>query len=134
MVIGVIVEPEQTDCELTEAVAVGLGLTCTVAVMGLPVQLPLDGVMVNVTVRGAPVLLVSVPLILPVPLAAMPVTDVVLSLVHLYVPPLMPLKAMVVIDAPVQIDCEEGVAVALIEEKSNRTQGSLEQKSTVSSL
>ena len=41
------------------------------------------GVMVNVTVTGALVVLVNEPLILPEPLAAMPVTVPVLSLVQL---------------------------------------------------
>jgi hypothetical protein len=38
--------------------------------------------MVKVTVIGAKVVLVSEPLMLPLPLAAMPVTVAVLSLVH----------------------------------------------------
>jgi hypothetical protein len=88
-VIGVILEPEQTDCDVTDATAFGLGLTITVAVIGEPVQEAEVGVIVNVTVIGAPVLLVNVPLILPVPLAAMPVTEAVLSLVQLYVKPLV---------------------------------------------
>ena len=40
------------------------------------------GVMVNVTVTGADVVLVNEPLMLPVPLAAIPVTEAVLSLAH----------------------------------------------------
>lgn len=61
----------------------GLGLTTTVAVTGVAAQEALDALMVNVTVTGAPVLLVNAPLMLPVPLAAMPVTELVLSLVQL---------------------------------------------------
>ena len=60
----------------------GIEFTSTVAVVVGPVQPLAVGVIVNVTVIGAKVVLVSVPLILPVPLAAMPVTDPVLSLAH----------------------------------------------------
>ncbi len=65
-------------------VMVGTAFTVTVAVIGAPTQ-PVAvtvGVMVKVTVCGTNVLLVSVPLISPVPLAAMPVTFTVLSLVQ----------------------------------------------------
>ena len=55
----------------------------TVAVVGVPWQLLAVGVIVNVTVRGALVVLVSEPLIVPVPLAAIPVAFVVLSRVQL---------------------------------------------------
>ena len=64
------------------AAASGLGLTNTVAVTGVPGQLLADGVIVNVTVTGDSVVLVNVPLILPLPLAAMPVTVPVLFLVQ----------------------------------------------------
>ena len=63
------------------AVTVGIGLTTTLAVIGVPLQAP-TGVMVKVTVIGASVALVNAPEISPVPLAAMPVTELVLSLVH----------------------------------------------------
>ena len=52
----------------------GVGFTTTVAVMGAPTQVPDVGVMVKVTVIGILVGLVSVPLIFPLPLFAMPVT------------------------------------------------------------
>ena len=67
------------------ATAVGVGFTNTVAVSVAGPAQPLasSGVMVNVTVTGAAVVLVSVPLILPVPLAAIPVAATVLSLVQL---------------------------------------------------
>ena len=61
----------------------GLGVTNTVAVIGVPVQPLAVGVMVKVTVTAAVVVLVSAPMILPVPLAAMPVTAILLSLVQL---------------------------------------------------
>ena len=61
----------------------GVGLTVTVAVIAAPVQLPDTGVMVKVTVIGILVKLVSVPLISPEPLAAMPITVATLSLVQL---------------------------------------------------
>lgn len=110
-----------TVCVLVPAVEVKLavvsGFTVTVAVMGISAQVvpPLvyDGVIVNVTVTGAAVVLVSVPLILPVPLAAIPVTEAVLSLVQLYtVPVTLPLFTIVVMADPVQLVCEAGVATA----------------------
>lgn len=83
------------------AIALGFGLTRTVAVIGLPAQPLADGVIVNVTVMGAAVVLVSVPLIFPLPLAAIPVTLTLLSLVHAYVAPAVLLvNAIVVIGLP----------------------------------
>ncbi|MBK8556066.1 MAG: hypothetical protein IPL65_10010 [Lewinellaceae bacterium] len=71
------------------------------------------GVIVKVTVMGALVVLVSEPLMLPIPLAAMPVTVPVLSRVQLKtVPGTEPVMPMVVMAAPEQIVCEVGVAVA----------------------
>ncbi len=75
--------PVQIVCAAGVATAFGVGLTSTVAVIGVPVQPLALGVIVKVTVTGALVVLVNVPLILPVPLAAMPVTAVVLSRVQL---------------------------------------------------
>ena len=60
----------------------GVGITSTVAVVVGPTQPLAVGVMVKVTVIGLTVVLVSVPLILPEPLAAIPVTVTVLSLVQ----------------------------------------------------
>ena len=77
--------------------ASGVGLTRTVAVMGAPGQPLAVGVMVKVTRTGAKVVLVSVPLISPDPLAAMPVTVTVLSLVQLkVVPAVLPVSTIVV--------------------------------------
>ena len=91
----------------------GVGLTSTVAVIGVPGQLLAVGVMVKVTVTGALVVLVKLPLILPLPLLAIPVTPG-LFLVQLYTVPLtLPLNAMVVIVAPEQIVWDAGVATAL---------------------
>ncbi len=56
------------------ATVLGIGFTKTVAVIGVPVQPLAVGVIVKVTVTGAVVVLVSVPLISPLPLAAIPVT------------------------------------------------------------
>ena len=58
----------------------GRGLTVTAAVMGVPGQLFLVGVMVNVTVTGEAVMFVKAPVILPDPLAVIPVTEAVLFL------------------------------------------------------
>jgi len=62
------------------------------------------GVIVKVTVNGALVVLVNVPLILPEPLAAIPVTVAVLFLVQLkVVPETAPESTIVVIGVPEQI-------------------------------
>ena len=60
----------------------GEGFTKTVAVIGVPPQVLAVGVIVKVTVIGAVVVFVSVPLMSPLPLAAIPVTVAVLSLVQ----------------------------------------------------
>lgn len=83
--IGVILEPEQIVCDAGVLTAVGLGFTSTVAVIGVPEQVVDVGVIVNVTVTGAVVVFVKVPLmsVSDDPLAAIPVTEAVLSLVQL---------------------------------------------------
>ena len=75
--------PDQSVWEAGGAIAFGAGLTSTVAVVVAPSQLLAVGVMVNVTVIGAKVLLINVPLIgVPEPLfPIVPVTPG-LSLVH----------------------------------------------------
>ena len=86
------------------AIAVGVGLTTTVAVMGVPGQPLAVGVIVKVTVIGELVVLVKLPEIFPLPLPAIPVTPVVLSLVQLYVAPAtFPDIAIVVMALPEQI-------------------------------
>lgn len=68
---------------LAGQVIVGSGFTVTVAVVVGPVQPLAVGVMVNVTVCGTVVLLTGMPLmVLPLPLAARPVTFAVLFLVQ----------------------------------------------------
>ena len=80
----VIALPEQIVCAEFVADAIGVGFTTTVAVIGVPGQEFAVGVMVKVTVTGAFVVLVKLPAILfPVPLAPIPVTVPVLSLVQL---------------------------------------------------
>jgi hypothetical protein len=59
------------------------GFTITVAVIAVPAQPFAVGVMVKVTVTGDEVVFVNVPVILSVPLAAIPVTVAVLFLVQL---------------------------------------------------
>ena len=86
--------------------------------MAVPVQVtpPLvyDGVMVKVTINGELAVLVSVPLILPEPLADIPVTVAVLSRVQAkLVPAVLLLLTIVVIAAPLQMFCDAGVATAL---------------------
>ena len=102
--IGVIVAPEQIVCDNGVADAPGPAFTSTVAVMDAPVQPLTEGVIVNVTVTAVVVVFVRAPVILPEPLAAIPVTEVVLFLVQLYVVPVeLLLNAIVVIVAPEQM-------------------------------
>jgi len=71
------------------------------------------GITVKVTVMGATVVLVRLPLISPVPLAGIPVTRALLSLVQVYVVPgVTLLLTIVVMMAPEQLVCEAGVAMA----------------------
>lgn len=103
--------PEHLVCVKGRTEAIGVGLTVTVAITGVPSQPPAFAVMVNVTITGEVVVLVKVPEISPVPEAAMPVTEAVLFLVQLKVTPdVLLLSAMVVIVSSEQIDCEAGVA------------------------
>ena len=81
--IVVIVAPEQIVCDKGVADALGPAFTSTVAVIGAPLQPLTEGVIVNVTVTAAVVVFVNAPVILPEPLAAIPVTEVVLFLVQL---------------------------------------------------
>ena len=75
--------PEHTVCDDGVATAFGVGLTSTVAVLVGPTHPFALGVIVKVTVTGEVVVLVKVPVIgVPDPLAAMPVTATVLSLVQ----------------------------------------------------
>lgn len=81
--MDVIVKPEQIVCNAGDADALPrLGFTSTVTVLEVPMQ-PLAGVTVNVTVTGELVVFVNTPVILPEPLAEIPVTETVLSLVQL---------------------------------------------------
>ena len=82
LTIVVIAFAEQIVCAEGVATATGVGFTNTVAVIEEPGQPFAVGVMVKVTVTGAAVVLVNEPVILPVPLAAIPVTVPVLFLVH----------------------------------------------------
>ena len=96
--------PEQIVCDDGVATAFGVGFTSTVAVTGVP-EHPLGvGVIVNVTVIGAVVVLVSEPLIVPLPLAGIPVTVATLSLVQLNtVPGTVPLNVIGVMAEPEQM-------------------------------
>lgn len=110
--IVVIATPEHFVWLAGVATAFGIGLTTTVAVEEGPVQPLAVAVIVNVTVTGALVVLVSVPLISPLPLAAIPVTEAVLFLVQLNDDPVVVLdKFMGVIELPEHIVWLEGVLV-----------------------
>ena len=79
--IAVIGDDEQTLCVKIETVAVGVGFTITLAVIGEPLHPFADGIIVKVVVIAALVVLVKVPVIeFPAPFAAMPVIPTVLFL------------------------------------------------------
>lgn len=91
-----------------------VGLTRTVAAIGIPEHPLAEGVIVKVTVMGALVALVRFPLMFPLPLAAIPVTVPVLFLVQLkVVGATFPDKTIVVIAVAEQIVCAEFVATTL---------------------
>jgi hypothetical protein len=105
--------PEQMVCDVLVATAFGVGLTNTVAVIGVPGQPLAVGVMVKVTVTGADVVLVKLPLMFPIPLAPIPVTIPELFLVQLNVDDAtLPVISIVEIDAPEQMVCDVLVATA----------------------
>ena len=107
-------EPEHIVCDDGVAASLGIGFTSKLAVIGVPGQPLAVGVMVKVTVTGPVVKLVSVPDMLPAPLADIPVTVIVLFLVQLYVVTVtLPDNTIVVIGVPEHIVCEDGVATAL---------------------
>ena len=81
--IGVIESPEHMICVVGFAIAFGVGFTNTMAVMAVPEHPFAVGVIVKVTVTGAFVVLVKIPLMLPLPFDGMPVTVAELSRVQL---------------------------------------------------
>lgn len=97
---------------LVTVVTGGNGFTKTVAVDVLPTQPLAVGVIVKVTDIAAAVEFVKLPLILPLPLATIPVTEAVLSLVQVYVVPLVELvNTIVVMVLPEHIVWLDGVRV-----------------------
>lgn len=82
--IGVTVAAEQIVCDAGVATTtLAVGFTVTVEVTAVPVQPLAVGVTVNVTVTGEAVVFVNTPVILPDPLAAIPVAEAILFLVQL---------------------------------------------------
>ena len=82
----------------------GVGFTRIVAVTGTPEHSLALGVMVKVTITGELVVLVKLPLMLVLPLVAIPVTDTALSLVQLkLVEDMLPERTIVVIALAEQI-------------------------------
>jgi hypothetical protein len=81
--IVVIALAEHIVCDAGVAIALGVGFTKTVAVIGVPGHPFATGVIVKITVTGALVELVKLPLMSLVPLAGIPVTVTVLFLVQL---------------------------------------------------
>lgn len=79
-----ILPSEQIVCKAgVDVILVEFVFTTTVEVIAVPVQPFAVGVIVNVTVTEEPLVLVRVPVISPVPLDAIPVTEPVLFLVQL---------------------------------------------------
>ena len=81
--IALIDPPEHIVCEAGVATAFGVGFTNTVAVMADPGHPFAVGVILKLTVTGAFVVLVKLPLMFPLPLAGMPLTVAELSRVQL---------------------------------------------------
>ena len=79
----VIDPPEHIVCVAGVATAFGVGFTNTVAVMAVPGHPFAVGVIVKLTVTGALVVLVKLPLMFPLPLDGRPVTAAELSRVQL---------------------------------------------------
>ena len=97
---------------------VGFGFTVIVAVIGAPAHPLAVGIKVKVTVIGEAVVFVNVPVIillpgriLPLPLAGIPVTFTVSSLVQVKVVPLtLPDNVISPILVPEHTVCDDGVA------------------------
>ena len=108
------VAPEQIGATVVNEETAAVGFTTIVVIKGVPKHPPAVGVMVKVTVTGAMVVLVKIPLILPEPLAAIPVAAITLSLVQLNSVSLALLdKAIEAIVFPEQTNWEAGNAVAV---------------------
>lgn len=106
-------EPLQMVCVDGSELAFTTGFTITAAFTLAPGQPDAVGVTVKFTVCGIAVLLFKTPEIFPEPLAAIPETLALLSLVQLkVVPAIAPLKLIVLTDVPEQILCDAGEAVA----------------------
>jgi hypothetical protein len=111
--IVAIAAPEHLICVGFVALTIGVGLTVTVAVIGVPSHPLAVGVMVKVTKTGKAVVFVNIPLMVPLPLEAIPVTLTVLFLVQLKtVPATLPEKVMAVRGFPEQFACEAIEATA----------------------
>jgi hypothetical protein len=106
--MGVMAVPEQTVCVAGVATAFGIGLTVTGILTAGPLHPFAEGVTVNVVVTGAFVVFVNVPLIFPVPLAAIPVTVAVLFRTQLNtVPGIGPTKVIGAMADPEQMVCAD---------------------------
>lgn len=81
--IDVMLLSEQMVCEAGFMLRLGVGLIKTGMLIGIPTQPFAVGVIVKVVVEGDVVLFVKLPLMLPLPLAAIPIMVEVLSLVQL---------------------------------------------------
>ena len=94
------------------ATTLGIGFTITVAVTVLPLQPFASGVTVKITVSGALVILVNIPVISPLPFATIPV-EMLLFLTQLKaVPATLPVKEMLEIAVPEQMLWIEGATIA----------------------
>jgi hypothetical protein len=93
----------------------GVGLTVSVAIIAGPSQPFILGIIVKVTITGVVAVVVNVPAILPVPLAAIPVAVATLSLVHLNTVLATGLVNTIgVIALPEQLVWKAGVATAVV--------------------
>lgn len=104
--------PEQMLEAAGVAVAEGIGLTVTLATIGVPAQPPAVGVIVYTAVPALVVVAVSVWAMVAPELAEAPVTFVCVTVQAKVVPPVLLVNAMEVAP-PEQIVWEAGVAVAV---------------------
>jgi hypothetical protein len=110
--LTVVVAPEHKLCAVGVAVIVGIGLTVTVAVTGVPAQPPALGVIVYTAVPLLAVVAFKVCAIVVPELFEAPLT-LVCETIHAKVAPPVLLLNAIEVAVPEQMLCELGVAVAV---------------------
>jgi hypothetical protein len=107
-----VLPPVQNVCEAGVAVTTGFGFTVRVTKIGMPLQLPTDGVIEYVTVPAlVPVVNKVCEIVAPLPADA-PETPVGVA-VQLNIVPGILLESVIAVGSPEQIVCVVGLAVAM---------------------